>query len=361
MEFVTNVSRLKTEVNLLNGIAERKSGVAALSSLLIETTKTGIRMTGTDLDTTVQVEFPATIKAEGSICIPAKKLCDIVKSLDSGEVKIKKEANDWARLTCGTSKHRFAGMAKDNFPDVPVVEAEEVTVDGELLKNLIKKTCFAITQEEGRYVLSGAKLEVENGTIRMVATDGHRISLMSDQIDDIEATLNVLIPKKALTEVVKFAGNEVVITNSQNHIKFESGDRILISRKIVGNFPNYVLALPKGNEVEVSFAGDEMTKALRRVSKAADEVSKAVKFEVTKDQILLSATSAGEGESEDVVKCKTKKLPEDGLTIYLNWQYMTEFLAICEKPYLRLKDGLSAAEIVDGTALCVVMPLRANG
>ncbi len=357
MEIQIEVAKFKNEVNLLNGIAEKKSGVAALSSLLIETTENGIRMTGTDLDTTVRVEAEATVKTEGAICVPAKKLCDIVKSLDNGIAKIKVQKDGWVILTCNTSKFRLSGLGKEEFPAIPEIEADEVIMDGATLTSLIKHTCFAVTQEESRYVLNGAKIEVADGTVTMVATDGHRIAIMTETIDDIEAKLDILVPKRALMEVSKFAGNEVVITDSKNHIKFESGTRVLISRKIAGNFPNYKMAIPKDNNIKVEFDGEEMVKGLKRASLNADESNRAVKIEIQKDKMVITSNS-NEGDSEEVVKCKTEELPEAGLTIYLNWVYLTEFLSICETPSLRIQDGMHAVEIVEGTAINIVMPLR---
>lgn len=358
MQFSVDTTKFKNEVNLLQGIAEKKSGVAALSSLLIETTENGIKMTGTDLDTTVLVEFQADIIEEGSICLPAKTLCDFIRALDKGKVKVATEENSWAKISCGTSKRRIAGLGKEHFPEIADIEADSVTIDASTFKALVQSTCFAITQEESRYVLNGAKVEVADGKISMVATDGHRISVRTETIDDIEAELDVLVPKKALTEVAKFISNEVVITDSTNHIKFESGDRVLISRKIVGNFPNYKMALPKANNVEVKFDVSEMIKSLRRVGLAADENSKAIKFEIEKNQMVLTAASNGEGE--EIVKCKTTELPDEGLTVYLNCQYVVDFLLVCSEPSLKFKDGLSAVEVVDGNSICVIMPMRAN-
>lgn len=357
MDFSINVDTLKKEVNLLQGVAEKKSGVAALSSLLIESTDTGIRLTGTDLDTTIQSEVTAEVTKEGAICVPAKKLCDIVRSMDSGTIKFKKEANDWVKVTCNTSKFRMQGMSKDQFPQIPEIEANEVIIDGETIKSMIKHTCFAVTQEESRFALNGAKIEIANGKAKMIATDGHRIALMEDDIDDIEAELDVLVPKRALVEITKFADNELVIKDSTNHIKFESGDRVLITRKLAMNFPNYEMAIPKNNDVEVAFDATEMVKALKRVAIMADERNRSCRLELLEDKMLLKATA--DGESEETVKCVVENYPEEGLTIHLNWQYLVEFLSTCTDPVFHLKNAMSAVEVVDGTSKYIVMPLRA--
>ena len=358
MEFSINTETLKREVNLLQNIADKKSGIGALASLLIESTEKGIKLTGTDLDTTLQSEVEATIKTEGSICVPAKKLCDVVKSLDSGTITFKKEKTDWVQLKCNTSKFRMAGIAREHFPQIPEVADTEVTVDGESFKALIKHTCFAMTNEESRFSLNGAKLEVSHGKITMTATDGHRIATMEDDIDDIEAELDVLVPKIALSEVVKFLGNEVVITQDTNNIKFVSDNRVLISRKLAPNFPAYKQALPKDNTVQISFSAEEMVKSLRRNAIMADERVGAVKLDIKKDKMILSS-GTGENSEEEVVST-SMNLPEEGLTVHLNWVYLVDYLMICDKPVLKLKDALSAVELVDSTSRYIVMPLRAS-
>jgi DNA polymerase-3 subunit beta len=356
MEFTIDTGVLKKEVSLVQGICEKKAGIGALASILIEATKTGIQLTATDLDTTVQAQMPAEIKKEGNICVPAKKLYDIVKSLDTGKIKFKKQDNQWVQVTCNGSKFRVTGLAREHFPNIPEITDNEVTIDGDSLRSLISHTCFAVTNEESRFVLRGAKLDVGNGKIAMAATDGHRIAFIEEDIDDIDAQLEVLIPKRALTEVVKFVGNEVIITENPNHIKFESGDRALISRKLVLNFPDYKKVLPKDNSIEVEFDADVMVKSLKRNAIMADERSFAVKIVVEPDKMTL--TSASEGESEEIVKCVTRNLPEEGLTFHVNWVYLVEYLNICENPIIKLKDGLSAIEVVDGTSLYICMPLR---
>lgn len=356
MEFSIESDVLKKEVSLLQGIAEKKSGIAALSSLLIEATKDGVRITGTDLAITVQADIEATVKKEGDICVPAKKLYDIARNLREGTVKFKKDDNNWVRITCNKSKFRMTGLAREHFPVIPTITSDEVLLDADLFKSMVKHTCFATTQEESRFALGGAKLEIADGKATMVATDGHRIALVSEDIEDPEASLDILVPKKALLEVVKFADGEVEITHDANHLKFVSGDRLLISRKMAMNFPDYKRAIPKDNNIEVSFSAEDIVGALKRVAIMSDERNRSVKIEVTENKMTLS--TAVQGESEEVVDCTTTNLPEEGVTIHLNGQYLMEFFLVCENPTFYIKDGLSASVAEEGTAKYVIMPLR---
>lgn len=356
MEFTIEASKLKTEVNLLQGIAEKKSGVTALANVLIESTKDGILLIATDLDTTIQVNLPAEIKTEGAMCISAKKLYDIVRSLDSGTIKFKKQPNEWVLITCNTTKFRVPGLAPSHFPEIAEVTENEVTMDGDALKFLINHTCFAITNEESRFSLGGAKLDINEGSVTLASTDGRRIALATDTIDDVEAKLEVLIPKKALTEVLRFVGNEVVIAQDKNHIKFKSGTRVLIARKLALNFPDCQKAMPKDNDIEVTFSSEDMVKSLKRNAIMADERSLSVKIEVKADQMVLSSNS--NGESEEVVKCTVKNLPETSLIFYVNWIYLVEYLSTCTTVSLKLKDATSPAELSEGNSTYILMPMR---
>lgn len=360
MKFDVNVKVLKAEASILRNIAESKSGVPILSNVLIESIGTDkIKLTASNLDTILITEVPATIKTEGAFCISCKKLVDIIKGLDDGTMKFAVEANNWVKITCNTAKYRVAGVGKNQFPESPIIEKDEIALDSDVLKKLIDYTCYAITQEESRFALSGAKFVLKEGTITMAASDGNRVAIAKSYIDDQESAMDMLIPKKGLTEAVRFATNTVSISENDSFIKFRSGKRILFSRKLTGLFPNYEMAIPKDNNITVKFDAKEFSKALERVANMADEDNKAIKITIEENRMLLFANSSGE-ESEDIVLCKATELPEEGFSIYLNWKYMKDFIALCSKPTLFLKNANTQAQFVDGSAMCICMPLRFN-
>jgi DNA polymerase-3 subunit beta len=331
MEFVIKQSVLKDELGFVQGIVEKKSTIPVLSNILIESVGDGtIRIVGTDLDVTIRCEAQAEIKQPGSMCIQARKLFDIVRLLDAGDVHFTKEENEWVKMTCGKSKFRLAGVSKENFPEVPSFKAAPLKLSAEIFNHFIQNTAFAITNEQSRFTLSGAKFMIDGSTARMVTTDGHRLAFIEKNLGDSAATENMdaLIPKKALLELVKIsrdASGEVSFGEDPNHIYFEVDGRLLITRKLSGTFPNYEMVIPKDNDKVATFAADEMKTAIRRVALMADERTRSVKLTIRAGEIEIGAQSSEEGEASEKV---TADYTGDEVQIGFNSQYLQEFLNV---------------------------------
>jgi DNA polymerase-3 subunit beta len=303
MEFVIKQSVLKDELGFVQGIVEKKSTIPVLSNILIESVGEGtIRIVGTDLDVTIRCEAEADIKQPGSMCIQARKLFDIVRLLDGGDVHFTKEENEWVKMSCGKSKFRLAGVNRDQFPEVPSFKSAPLKLSAEIFNHFISNTAFAITNEQSRFTLSGAKFMIDGNHARMVTTDGHRLAFIQKYLGEDTATENMdaLIPKKALMELVKISRDssaEVSFGEDPNHIYFEVDGRLLITRKLSGNFPNYEMVIPKDNDKAVTFDSDAMKNALRRVSLMADERTRSVKITIRTGEIEIGAQSSEEGEA----------------------------------------------------------------
>lgn len=328
MEFVIKQSTLKEELGFVQGIVEKKSTIPVLSNILIESVGEGtIRIVGTDLDVTIRCEAAADIKQAGSMCIQARKLFDIVRLLDNQDVHFIKEENEWVRLSCGKSKFRLAGVSRDQFPEVPEFRSTPLKLSAKVFNHFIQHTSFAITQEQSRFTLSGAKFMVENGTVRMVTTDGHRLAFIEKQ-ETIDGTMDSLIPKKALVELTKIARDsdgEVSFGEDPNHIYFEVDGRLLITRKLSGTFPNYEMVIPKSNDKTATFDAEEMKAAIRRVSLMADERTRSVKLLIKSGEIEISSQAAEEGEANEVISAEYQG-EEVGLGF--NSAYLQDFLNV---------------------------------
>ncbi len=330
MEFVIKQSALKEELGFVQGIVEKKSTIPVLSNILIESVGEGtIRIVGTDLDVTIRCEAAAEIKQSGSMCIQARKLFDIVRLLDSGDVHFTKEENEWVKMSCGKSKFRLAGVNRDQFPEVPSFKSAPLKLSAEIFNHFISNTAFAITNEQSRFTLSGAKFMIDNGTARMVTTDGHRLAFIQKYLGEgVTDTMDALIPKKALMELVKIsrdASGEISFGEDPNHIYFEVDGRLLITRKLSGNFPNYEMVIPKDNDKVVTFDSDEMKTALRRVSLMADERTRSVKITIRTGEIEIGAQSSEEGEASEKVAAEYNG---EEIQIGFNSQYLQEFLNV---------------------------------
>lgn len=330
MEFIINQNVLKEELAYVQGIVEKKATIPVLSNILIESVGEGtIRITGTDLDVTIRCEAEADIRKAGAICVQARKLFDIVRLLDGGSIHFVKEDNEWVRMTCGKSKFRLAGVNKEQFPEVPSFKSAPLRLPAVIFNQFIHNTSFAITNEQSRFTLSGAKFVIQDGVAKMVTTDGHRLAYIEQKVADKKTeNMDALIPKKALLELVKIArdtSSEVSFGEDSNHIYFEVDGRLLITRKLSGTFPNYEMVIPRDNDKTAIFDSDEMKSAVRRVSLVADERVRSVRVTVREGEIEISAQSAEEGEGQEVIAADYSG-PE--VTIGFNAQYLSDFLNV---------------------------------
>jgi len=331
MEFVIKQNVLKDELGFVQGIVEKKSTIPVLSNILIESIgENNIRIVGTDLDVTIRCEAEADIKEAGAMCIQARKLFDIVRLLDGGDVHFKKEDNEWVKMNCGKSNFRLAGVSKENFPEVPSFKSAPMRLSAEIFNHFIQHTSFAITNEQSRFTLSGAKFMIGGGVAKMVTTDGHRLAYIERNLTDglQDETMDALIPKKALMELVKISRDskgDISFGEDPNHIYFEVDGRLLITRKLSGNFPNYEMVIPKDNDKTATFDLEAMKAAIRRVSLMADERTRSVKLTIRPNEIEIGAQSSEEGEANESVLAEY-----DGEEVQLgfNSQYLQEFLNV---------------------------------
>ena len=329
MEFTIKQQVLKEELGFIQGVVERKSTIPVLSNILIESLgENEIRILGTDLDVTIRCDAEAEIRQPGSMCIQARKLFDIVRTLDGGDVHFKKLENEWVQMKAGRASFRLAGVSREQYPELPIFKSAPMKLSSDIFNYFIHNTAFAITNEQSRFTLSGAKFMIADGKARMVTTDGHRLAFIEKAIDDAgDTTMDVLIPKKALTELVKISRDsdgEIQFGEDQNHIYFQTGGRLLITRKLSGNFPNYEMVMPKDNDKTVIFDLAEMKNAVRRISLMADERNRSVRITIRKDEVEITAQSSEEGEGQEFVQAEYDG--EEEVTLGFNWQYLQEFL-----------------------------------
>jgi DNA polymerase-3 subunit beta len=328
MEFVIRQGALKDELGFVQGIVEKKTTIPVLSNILIESVGEGtIRIVGTDLDTTIRCETPADIRTGGAMCIQARKLFDIVRLLPDADVHFRKEENEWVKVTCAKSNFRLAGVSKENFPEVPSFKSAPLKLSAKVFNQFIHLTGFAITQEQSRFTLSGAKFMVGDGAIKMVTTDGHRLAYIEKK-ETLDGSMDALIPKKALVELVKIAredSGDISFGEDTNHIYFEVGGRLLITRKLTGTFPNYEMVIPKNNDKTVIFDAEEMKSAIRRVSLMADERTRSVKLTIRNNEIEIGAQSSEEGEANEAIAAE---YTGEEVQIGFNSQYVQDFLNV---------------------------------
>jgi DNA polymerase III subunit beta len=369
MEFSVKKFDLLRELELTQGVVERKTTIPILSNLLCEAKGNALFITATDLELSIRTSCEAKVKKEGAGTIPAKKLHDLVRLLPEGEIKFKLLENHWVQVTSDRKTYKLVGMSKDNFPALPAFPNSLLKIPVKLIADLIAKTTFAISLEESRYTLNGALLVLKPASVTMVATDGHRLAMVETdhKLDGFAAETRVLIPKKAMTEIQRLAAEStddetVDFAQDESHLFFQFGPRLLTSRKLTGQFPNYEAVLPRDVSKTVVLERAELQDALRRVSQLADQRSHAVKFMLAKEGLEISASSPEYGEAKEAID---KEFKGDPIAIGFNAQYLLDFLgATPEGPIsFELKDEQSAGQLrplTDESSRYryVVMPMR---
>jgi DNA polymerase III subunit beta len=353
MEFSISKNALQRELGFVQGIVERKNTIPVLSNILIESVgENTIRIIGTDLDVTIRCETEAEIKTPGAICVQARKLFDISRLLADATVSFRKEANDWVTVKCERFSSKMMGLPREQFPEVPSFKSAPMKFPAEIFKSFIDRTIFAITQEESRYTLSGAKFILDKTGAKMVTTDGHRLAYIARQdLGEKEAQqpLDALIPRKTLAELTKLTAGfegEISFGADSNHIYFEVGPRLLISRMLTGQFPNYEMVMPKSNDKSIVFDSTQLNQAIRRVSLMADDRTHAIRFHLAPNQLQISSQNSEEGEALEVV---ATEYTGDETDIGFNAQYLQDFLNV-------IGDGQVAFEFKDSNSQAQLRP-----
>jgi DNA polymerase-3 subunit beta len=371
MEFTVGKSDLVRELSLSQGVVEKKTTIPILSNVLLEASGDRVTLTATDLELGIRCSCPARVKKEGAGTVPARKLLDYVRLLPEGDVNMKFLENHWASITSGRSRTRLAGMSRESFPELPQMPETIAEVPIRTLSSMIARTSFAISLEESRFTLNGALLLMRPEGLTMVATDGHRLAFVQASPAESGTTdkaFRALIPRKAMGELVKLGddageGAKAIIAGDDNHLFFEVGHRLLITRKLTGNFPDYERVLPKDHPLMARLDKGEIRSAIERVAQFADERSRAIRVQFTNGEVKIFSSSVETGESEESVPSEYQG-PD--IEIGFNAQYLLDFLRAIpqDRVAFELKDQKSAGEMRpagDGIAdqyRYVVMPMR---
>lgn len=364
MQFTVSKSALLKELQLLQGVVMKKSTIPVLANVLLEVKGDSLAIKATDLDisftTACEIE---DVKGHGSVCLSSKKLFDIVRSLPEAEIKFECDEESRVTIRCERSRFKLHGLASENFPEVQTVEDGFIPFPAEMLRSFIGHTAFAITTDDSRYTMNCAKFEV-NGKCRMVTTDGHRLSLIeADAIGDLK--MDVLIPKKTLAEVARLCAEtdeaiEVAHTDKQVH--FRLGKRLLSSRLLEGEFPNYELILPKGNDIKLLIPLARISAAVRRIALMSDERSHTIRLDVAPGKLTVVAPPSEFGDADEIIPIEFEGAP---LSFAVNAEYFMDFFAVAHEGdvLIELKDGQSQILMRNSNGEAfdfryVVMPMR---
>ena len=357
MEFVVRKNDLLRELQLFQGIVERKNTIPILANVLMEAKENEIRFLATDLEVGLRSKCKATVTKPGSLTLPAKKFYEIVKSLPDTDIRVAEEKGG-VKIAADRFESKMQTLPREDFPTLPEsAGSSPATLSRTAVKEMVGKTQFAITGEDTRYFLNGALFVLRSGEMNLVATDGHRLALVSVSRDgqpksDDES--KAILPKKTLGELGRLMAEgdgDIGYERGENHLFFTSGDRLLISRMIDGQFPAYERVIPKANDKHIEFERDRLTNAVKRVALMSNERSRAVKFQIDKGKVDVTSSSPDLGEARETLPVEYNGAP---MQICFNAQYVLDFLAAVATDVVSL-------ELKDEVSQAVMKPIGAEG
>jgi len=369
MELVVRKADLLRELQLLQGIVERKITIPVLANVLLEAGDNELRLLATDLEVGLRSRCEASVAKAGTVTIPAKKLFEIVRALPETDVRIEEDKSG-VRVAADRFDSRMATLPAEDYPSLPVsAEDGGETLGSAGLRQMVAKTHFAITGEDTRYFLNGGLLVLKAGAMSLVATDGHRLALVSvsrghegeGQVtktvsgeDKSGDEIKVILPKKTLSELGRLLAEgdaDVQFVRGENHLFFSVGGRLLISRVIDGQFPAYDRVVPKSNDKRIEFDRDRLTSAVRRVALLSNERSRAVKFQMDPGQVEVTSSSPEIGDARELLMVD---YTGPSMQICFNAQYILDFLNAVETEQVAL-------EFKDDVSQAVMRPIGAEG
>jgi DNA polymerase III subunit beta len=370
MELVVRKIDLLRELQLFQGIVERKNTIPILANVLLEATGGEVKFLATDLEVGLRSKCLATVAKGGSLTLPAKKLYEIVKALPETDVRIEEDRSG-VKVAADRFDSRMQTLPREDFPTLPEgTGSYSASLPRDVLKQMVSKTQFAITGEDTRYFLNGALFILRPDSMSLVSTDGHRLALITVPRDKTkkskaEEEVRVILPRKTLLELARLLGEgegDIQYERGENHLFFDIGGRLLISRMIDGQFPAFERVIPKANDKRVEFDRDRLTSAVKRVALLSNERSRAVKFQMDKGKVEIASSSPEFGEAKEVLMVDYAAAP---VTICFNAQYVLDFLSVVETDSVSLefKDEMSQAVMKpigsDGYEYTyVIMPMR---
>ncbi len=366
MEFRIAVSDMGRALHRAQGIVDRKTTMPILANVLIQAKKSGVTVTAFDLDIGVVSEHPAEVIKEGALTLSARHLYDMVKLLPEAHVTMKKSTNNFVDIACGPAKYRLLGMAAEEFPPLPKEEkASFFKADGKTLLEMIQKTRYAVSRDETRYILNGVLFESAGpNATRMVATDGHRLSLVERAFPCEMPKRGVIIPHKGLDEMRRLLEEapdaECELGFSESSAMFKKSGLSMVMRLIDGQFPEYQQVIPKESDHTVKIQRMRLLDTLRRMSLLSADRSFAVKVTLTSGALRVASQNPDLGDATEDIPVEYKGA---ALTVGFNARYLMDVLEVvtADEMIFDLSDEHSPGVLRpagDPTFTAVVMPMR---
>src|SRR5215471_12197096 len=367
MNLTISKEQIISGLQAVQNVVSTRTTLPILSNVLLRSEGERLELTATDLDVTISCAVEAKVKKPGATTIPVKRLFGIVRELANAEVDMDVDDKNVCAIRSGSSFYKINGLSADEFPPLQKFkEDKKVVLPQETIRSMMRKTSFAISTDESRYVLNGIFFSLKDHKMTMVATDGRRLAMVDEEADVSEKSQGeFIVPAKAVNELnrllqdkgeveLRFAENQASLT-----LKDEKGSSVLIVTKLIeGNYPNYRQVIPAETKERISLVREEFLHALRRAEIMTSEKSNSVKMSFGKNKLEITANSPEVGEAKETLAINYKG-PE--MAIAFNPKYMIDPLNALsnDEVFLELIDELSPGVLkINGPFLYVVMPMR---
>lgn len=358
---------------LINGlqavqnVVSTRTTLPILSNVLIRAEEGRIELTATDLDVTITCAVEAEVRTPGQTTIPVKRLFGIVRELSNSDVDMEVDEKNVCSIRCGPSFFKIKGLSAEEFPPAPnFKEEKKVVLEQDSVRTMMRKTSYAISTDESRYVLNGIFFSLKDHKLTMVATDGRRLAMVDEEVDVSDTSQGeFIVPAKAVNELNRLlqeSGN-IEIKYSENQASFElNGAKgfpvVVVSKLIEGNYPNYRQVIPGETKERVPLIREELLHALKRADIMTSDKATSVKMAFTKNNLAITANSPEVGEARESLAINYKG-PD--IAVAFNPKYLIDPLnALAEdEVYMELIDELSPGVLkINGPFLYVIMPMR---
>ncbi len=366
MKYALMQSELRKALQVVATVVPSKSTLPILETVLMEVTREGqLTLTATDLDISVRTRAKVKATEGGKVAVAARRLFDVVRELPEQEIEVSGDAAQ-IELTCARGRYRFVGASVDDFPELPdIADEKHVGLDPAMLETMIRRTLYAVSTDETRPELTGVFLEIKEGSLRMVATNGHRLSRAAVR-RSFKQERDMLLPPKALNQILRLTPGqeaEVEVTGTKSYARFRIGDTDLYSRLLEGPFPDYERVIPKSSPLKATIKREDVIASLRRILVLSDSQTRQIKMVFEPQRLQIQAEYQGAGEATEEIPVK---YDGESIAIGFNGGYLLEMLKTFgdEDVVMSFESAVSAGVFRPATdrddeeLLCLVMPLR---
>jgi DNA polymerase-3 subunit beta len=359
-----------TKEALLEGLQRTQNVVSnrptlpILTNALLEADEEGLWITTTDLEVGIRCRVEARVEKTGSTTLPARKLVSIIRELPSSEIILEVDSKNAASIRCGASFFKIFGLPKEEFPAFPAFEEpKSLKIRQSELKDGLRKTSYAISSDEARYVLNGILFSLKDNTLMLVATDGRRLALFDSDLEFPEShERDFILPTKAVTELQRLLNEdgEVEISSSENLVSFELNGARLVSKLVEGNYPNYRQVIPGEAKERIALEREAFHNCVRRVSILSSDKTSSVRLNFTKNNLDITANTPEVGEAKESMSINYKGRD---ISIAFNPEFLMDPLRNLpnDEVFLELIDEMSPGVIkIQTPFLYVIMPMRVS-